>query len=541
MENMLFLSCLVTIYLFLIAYLGYRGYHGTKNATDYLIAGRKAHPFVMAMSYGAAFISTSAIVGFGGAASVYGMGILWLPALNVLVGVFIAFVFIGARTRAMGHRLNAHTFPELLGRRYDSGFLALFTALIIIVFMPLYAGVVLIGAAKFIEVRTGANYETALFFFSALVAVYVIMGGLKGVMLADAAQGTIMLAGILLVIFFTYYKLGGIVAAHQQLSDMAPLVPDNLVAAGHRGWTSMPEFGSANWWTLVSTIVLGVGVGVLAQPQLVVRYMTVKGTMELNRAVLIGGIFITLMTGGAYVTGALSNVFFFNDPEIGAVSIVASQGDVEQIIPMFIKRYMPFWLGDVFFVTLMAAAMSTASGLFHAMGTAAGRDLLNFFSKKEDSEMGIFAARIGILVTFLFSVLLAYVLPAYFESGLAIVARGTAVFFGLCAAAFLPMYVGGLYSKRITKTAAIAGALTGFFASLFWLVFVSKSSAKSLLLCNALLGRENLFGDARTGFILWSHVDTILIALPLSILVTVVVSLVTKPFAKKHIDACFHR
>ena len=123
MDNMLFLTTLVIIYLFLIGYLGYRGWRGTKTATDYMVAGRKIHPFVMAMSYGATFISTSAIVGFGGAAAVFGMGLLWLTFLNIFVGIFIAFVFLGGKTRRMGHTLDAHTFPELLGKRFDSKFL----------------------------------------------------------------------------------------------------------------------------------------------------------------------------------------------------------------------------------------------------------------------------------------------------------------------------------------------------------------------------------------------------------------------------------
>lgn len=74
-----------------------------------------------------------------------------------------------------------------------------------------------------------------------------------------------------------------------------------MVAKGHRGWTAMPELMSPLWWTLISTVVLGVGIGVLAQPQLVVRFMTVKSDRELNRGVVIGGVFIMLMTGVAFV------------------------------------------------------------------------------------------------------------------------------------------------------------------------------------------------------------------------------------------------
>ncbi len=322
---------------------------------------------------------------------------------------------------------------------------------------------------------------------------------------------------------------------------MTPEAEKFFGAVGHRGWTSMPEFGSRFWWSLVSTIIMGVGIGVLAQPQLAVRYMTVRSTRELNRAVLVGGIFITALTGGAFTAGALSNVYFFNDPDVNAISFFAANRDIEQIIPEFIRRYLPFWLGDVFFVTLMAAAMSTASSQFHSMGTAAGRDLFETFKQNVSSGTSILASRIGIFITFLVSVFLAYALPVYFEAGTAIVARGTAIFFGLCAATFLPLYVGGLYWKRITRSAAICSAMTGFFVSLFTLVFVHRAEAEALLICNALFGRPHIFMDMRTGFILWSEVDPLFVGLPLSILVAVVVTYITKPFPETHLEKCFKK
>ena len=42
----------VLAYLLVVVYLGFLGWKRTKSATDYLIAGRGVHPFVMAMSYG---------------------------------------------------------------------------------------------------------------------------------------------------------------------------------------------------------------------------------------------------------------------------------------------------------------------------------------------------------------------------------------------------------------------------------------------------------------------------------------------------------
>lgn len=69
------------------------GYKKTSSASDYLVGGRQMNPFVMALSYGATFISASAIVGFGGVAAAFGMGIQWLCFLNMFIGVVIAFIF----------------------------------------------------------------------------------------------------------------------------------------------------------------------------------------------------------------------------------------------------------------------------------------------------------------------------------------------------------------------------------------------------------------------------------------------------------------
>ena len=106
--NTFTLGLIVIAYLLSLAYLGFLGYKKTSSASDYLVGGRQMNPFVMALSYGATFISASAIVGFGGVAAAFGMGIQWLCFLNMFIGVVIAFIFFGLRTRRMGAKLNKY-------------------------------------------------------------------------------------------------------------------------------------------------------------------------------------------------------------------------------------------------------------------------------------------------------------------------------------------------------------------------------------------------------------------------------------------------
>jgi len=530
--NIMLFAIVVLLYLFGIAYLAYLGYRHTKTAADYLLAGRSAHPMVMSLSYGATFISTSAIVGFGGAAGVFGMGLLYLTFLNIFVGIFIAFVVFGKRVRRMGLNLNAHTFPEFLGKRYDSTFLQGATGLLIFVFMPLYAAVVLMGGAQFIAEVFGIDYNIALFFFTAIVGIYVIMGGLKGVMYTDAFQGALMLVGMTILLCITYTKLGGVIEAHKALTAMKNLVPPPLVAKGHTGWTSFPPFGTENWWVLVTSIILGVGIGVLAQPQLVIRFMTVKSNRDLNRAVPAGGVFIFMMTGVAFLVGALSNVYFVNNPAFGKIAFLAANKNVDNIIPLYIKNAMPQWFTAVFMVTLLAAAMSTLSSQFHVMGSAAGRDIWEKWIKGKGGTITV--TKIGIFITIILSFALAWMLPTFFETGTAIIARGTAIFFGLCATAFLPMFIGSLYSKSINKTAAVSGFLAGFLVALFMTLFIHTKESAPLSLCKTLFGKPSLVLGTK-----WEVVDPLVIALPVSILVTVVANRFGKRFSAKHVDTCF--
>ena len=527
---------LILGYVILIGYLGWRGWKKTQNSKDYLLAGRSVNPFVMAMSYGAAFISTSALVGFGGIAGQFGMGVLWLVFMNIAIGIFAAFVWFGKRTRQMGAILNAKTFPEFIGKRFRAPGLKVLISLIIFVFVPLYSSVVLIGGARFVQEIMQIPYAWALTVFAFVVAVYVIFGGLKGIMYVDALMGTVMICGMLILLVSCYWRLGGIVPAHQALTDMAPLVKQHLpveYALGHRGWTVMPEFNSVWWWTLVSSIMLGVGIGALAQPQLAVRFMTVKSGRELNRAVLVGGVFILLTVGSAYTVGALSNVFFYRTDlgianKFQSLAIQAARGNPDLIIPIFIREALPGVVLYLFFLTMLSAAMSTLSSLFHVTGSSIGHDFFRTVTNARHDNLTI--TRTGMIFGIILSIIFAMILPP------GVVARGTAIFFGICAAAFLPAYFSALYWKGATKTGVWASIATGTVSSIIGLVFLHRKESAALGICQALFGKSELISTHP-----WPFVDPFIYSLPLAAIVLVAVSLFSEKLPQNHLSRCFKK
>ena len=517
---MLVIGITVMIYMFIIAWLGYLGYKHTKNASDYLIGGRQVNTFLMAISYGATFISTSAIVGFGGVAAAFGMGIQWLCLLNMLVGVIIAFIFFGRRTRKLGEKYNANTFPQFLGLHYKSRTVQIFVAAVIFIGMPLYTAVVMKGGAVFIEKMFDMDYNLALLIFTIVVAAYVITGGIRGVLYTDTFQAIIMVAFMLSLLVMFYNKLEmGFFEANRALSDIANLIPERFREIGHQGWTRMPVTGSQQWYTLVTSLILGVGIGCLAQPQLAVRFMMVKSSKQINRGIFIGCLFIAVTVGTIYHIGALSNLFFLKTEDVVATEFVQ---DIDKIIPTLINNIMPQWAGAFFMLCIISASMSTLSALFHTMGSAFGSDIFPKLFRRKDphSSLGV---RFGILVSIIVSYTICYVLSA------GIIARGTALFMGVCAATFLPAYFCSLYWKKVTRAGAIASLWAGAVVSMFSMLFLHKAEAAPIGLCRMLTGK-----DVLVDVFPWFAIDPIVFALPLSIITIIIVSLLTQPNEKNN-------
>ncbi len=522
--NMALFAVVAIIYLAITIALGVYGYRKTLRNEDFMVGGRKINPVILALSYGATFLSTAAIIGFGGVSGQLGMGTIWLVALNILVGLIVAFIVFGKRTRRIGKRLNALTFPDFLGRSFNSPFIQLFSAGLILVAMPIYSAAVLLGGVNFVVASLGINRDVALLGLAVIVTIYVAYGGIIAVMYNDALQGGIMFIGMLVLLAVTYYTLGGVVAANQALTDLAvdPGVPAGLADAGMRGWTSFPEFGSPLWYTFVTTFILGVGIGALAQPQLAVRYMTAESGRSLNRALMVGGIFILVIVGTAYTVGPLSNVYFYEN--YGQTSFEYAGNNADMIIPIFVNElFGGHLLGELFIVlfllTLLCAAMSTLSSLLHTMGASAGYDIWRhiranrsgdhtpdevLFGKDRELVKSMRAARIGTMVMIVVTVIVTYYMPAN------IIARSTAIFMGLSAAALLPAYTHVLFSSRPSTQGAKWSIIVGTLAWMIWGFFIHRTNATQIGL------RDWLFPNATWPAEPWAVIDPLVIGLPLS-------------------------
>ena len=514
---------ILLLFLCGVGYTTYLGLRQTKSFSDYLTAGRSVNGFICGLSYGAALISTSAIIGFSGVAAELGLSIYWGIFGNMAVSCFIAFAFFAPRIRSLGIKLNAVTFADMMGKRFDSKFIQVFIGGIIYLFIPAYTSVVLIGGARFLEGALGVQFYTALIFLSLVVLLYVMFGGLMGLMYTDALLAGIMIFSAAFLIFSVYHGLGGIVPAHEALSNLTSLVPENLQNIGHTGWTSMPTAGSQIWWSVLSTIVLGMIIGTLAQPQLAIKFMAIKKKSQIYLALVVSSIFVLFLTGGTEIVGALSNVYFYR--ETGEMAIAAVQGNIDLVMPAYITSFLPNWFVYVFMLVLLSATMSTSAALLHLQGTCLANDIYGTLSGKILKDKKV--AQLGTVIGLVIALVIGFFLPG------SIIARVTVFWFGLCALSWLPAFIGCLFWKHASKLGAISSMIVGFSFTMFWYIFVKTTEAAPLGIANALIGRDTLFAHP------WSNMDPLVIGLPLSAAVFIIVSLLTKKPAQQALNELF--
>jgi SSS family transporter len=407
----------------------------TKSTTDYHIGGRNIGAFVSAFSFVSAYYSSVVIIGGGGFGYKYGMATIWIGAINVLVGCFLAWAVLGKRARKLSKKLNAITIPDFFGKLYNSNFLKTFSALIISIFLVIYNVSILKGLGNTFEVILNIPYLWGLIISGAIVLIYVSLGGYFAVVWTGFIQGLIMIFGLILLLFVTLSKVGGLAAGAHSLGAI------------DRGFVETPGI-----WGLPGLLsyALVVSLGVWGMPQMLVRFYSIKS----DRAIKTGTLLATI--GGAmaiipYLVGALSRVLY---PGIANADLA---------IPTLVKGIMPPISGSIFFAAVIAAGMSTFSAVLIILVGSLIRDLAkDSFGAKLSDKREIFWCRISNLLVGIISIIIAVRPPGLV---LVLTAFSWAVIASTCLAPFLM----GLYWRGVTRAGAISAMVGGAATSLLWM------------------------------------------------------------------------
>ena len=179
-----------------------------KGSEDYFLAGRDLKWWLIGFSLIASNISTEQFVGMSGnAASHVGLAIAsyeWMAAITLVI---VAFAFLPYFLRT-----GIYTMPEFLEVRYSPTARTIMAVATILIYLLLLGSVTYSGALVISTLAGKAGFTLSLATGSLIIGViamvYVTAGGLKACAWADLIQGSALILGGAVIIWFAFQKLG---------------------------------------------------------------------------------------------------------------------------------------------------------------------------------------------------------------------------------------------------------------------------------------------------------------------------------------------
>lgn len=421
-------------YMAVMVWVGAWTRRKVKSAEGFAIGGRSIGPWVTALSFVAAYFSSVVIIGGGAFGYRFGMATVWIAAANVLIGAFLAWVLLGKRIRVQSQRLGAVTISELFHRRYQSRAVGVFSAAVIAVFLIVYNLSVLKGMANTLEGMIQIPYWAGVVLAGAVMIFYVALGGYFAVVWTGFIQAWFMLLGLLLLLRYTLMKLGGFTGIHDRLASI------------DSGYVGTP--GVWGWAGLISFAMI-VSLGVWGMPQLMIRFYSIKDTRVLRSGTVLATIG-ACMALIPYFVGAASRIEL---PDLRTPDLA---------IPTLTQRFLPPWAAAVFLSGVMAAGMSTFSGVLIIISTSAVRDVWVQGLRRHLSDAAeVRAGRYVALTVGVVAVLMALKPPA-------LILVLTAFSWAVIASVTLWPLLLGLYWRRTNARAVLPAMVTGATSALVW-------------------------------------------------------------------------
>ena len=267
---------------FLLAYLAHRRAKKGRFLEDFFVAGREIGPWVLALTWIATSASGGTFIGAPSLAHRYGWTLLlWISSLMVVATVGMGV--LGKRVAELGRRTGALTFSDLLRDRFESNTIGTISGIAIIILYTAYMVAQYIAGARLVEAVAGIPYVWGALGFAVTVSLYTAYGGFRAVAWTDSFQALVMLAGVLVTVFFAVRQAGGMPAVFDSLVEQSP---DLVRAPGAEQFLPLPAAISFFLiWPLAN----------LAQPSLMTRFLAAKDTRTLKKASFLIGLYILLL------------------------------------------------------------------------------------------------------------------------------------------------------------------------------------------------------------------------------------------------------
>ena len=507
------------IYLFVglsfALYIGIALLTRARSTGDFYVAGGHVHPVVNGMATAAdwmsaaSFLSMAGIIAFSGYdGSVYLMG--WTGGFVLLALLLAPYL----------RKFGQFTVPDFFGARYYSKAARVVAVICLIVISFTYIAGQMRGVgivfARFLDV----SVNLGVIFGMAIVFVYSVLGGMKGITYTQVAQYCVLIFAYLVPAFFISFMATGNplpqLGLGSQLNDGSGLyVLQKLdLVLQDLGFGAYTDGTKSTIDVFAITLALMVGTAGL--PHVIVRFFTVPKASAARISAGWALVFIALLYTTAPAVGAFARLNFVESVEAkpyaeapgwfknweandliawrdknGDGAMQVRPGDAFDGAPEYIEGAGPSGerlvsnemrgesANEVYVdrdIMVLAnpeiarlpgwvIALVAAGGLAAALSTAAGLLLVISSSVSHDLLKQTFKPDVSekqellaARIAATAAVLVAGYLGIYPPGW---VAQVVAFAFGIAAATLFPAIFMGIFSRRMNREGAIAGMLVG--------------------------------------------------------------------------------
>lgn len=470
------------IYLGIMIYVGLRNASKNNSSADFFLGGRKVGPWVTALSAEASDSSAWLLMGLPGLCYLGGVQESIWTAVGLIVGTYLSWLFVAKPLRKCSITFgDSITIPEFLSNRFKdkSHILSIVSVIFIVLFFTIYTASGFVACAKLFNSVFGLNYHAGLAIGLVVILCYTITGGYTAVCTTDFLQGSLIFIAFIVSTLIVVFSIGGVGDSINVFKNFQELAGTELKAFDGMGIIS----------------ALAWGLGYFGMPHIIVRFMGIRSNSEVGKARRIGIIWMIISYIGAILIGTLGTVY------LKKFGITLDSVSAETVFSETMKNMYPAFIAGIFLCAILAASMSTADSQLLAASSAVSQDIFKGLIKKNAEEKEVMIiSRFTVFLIALIALLLSLNPNSSIFSLVSFAWSGFGGTFG-------PLILLSLYWKRTTAPGAIAGLICGGITDVVW-HYIPASVAK-------------IFG-----------LYEILPAFIVCLVVTVVVSLLTKPDAE---------
>ena len=488
-------------------YFGIAWWARAGSTSDFYVAGGGITPLQNGMAIGADWMSAASFISMAGLIAFLGYG-----GSVFLMGWTGGYVLLAMLLAPYMRKHGKFTVPEFIFDRYYSK-----TARIVAVVCLIIASLTyIIGQMKGVGVAFSrfleVEYDNGLYIGMFVVWVYAVMGGMKGITYTQIAQYVVMIFAYTIPAVFISLQLTGnpipqlglgstlADGSGVYLLDKLDMVVSDL---GFKEYTTSNLGGTLNMFAYTISLMIGTA----GLPHVIMRFFTVPSVQAARSSAGYALVCIALLYTVAPAVGAMARLNLMNTIEpaagqnleyaerpqwfkdwekTGLLKFEDKNGDgkvqytadkatnemvkVDRDIMVLANpaiANLPNWVIALVAAGGLAAALSTAAGLLLAISSSISHDLMKGVLTPDMSEKNeLLAGRVVMTIAIIVSGYLGLNPPGF--------AAGTvALAFGLAASSIFPALMMGIFSKKMSGKAAVAGMVSGIGITMLY-VFQHK-------------------------------------------------------------------